>query len=243
MGPALARTLRGRREAVAINNLKDFKIPGEHTSRSFENMYASTLDKVLNGAGKETFDAARAVQTIEKQSYEPSNGAEYPDTRFGNSLKQIARLIKANAGLEVAFADMGGWDTHVNQTPQLANLLRDFGSSIGAFYRDMGSRMSDVTLVTMSEFGRTARENGNRGTDHGHANAMLVLGGDVRGGRSYGDWPGLEREQLHENRDLAVTTDFRDVLGELVLRALGNRQLDLVFPGYTHPKFRGILSS
>ena len=162
MGPALARTLRGRKEAVAINSLKDFKIPDPRTSQSFENMYAATLDKVLNGTGKETFEAVRAVQSVEKQQYAPANGAEYPETKFGNSLKQIARLIKAGVGLEVAFADIGGWDTHVNEVPQLGNLLRDFGSTIGAFYRDMGDAMADVTLVTMSEFGRTARENGSR---------------------------------------------------------------------------------
>ena len=241
MGANLARSLRGRQEAVAINNLKDFKIPDPRSAQSFENMYASTLDKVLNGTGKETFNAVRTVQSVEKQEYLPANGADYPDSRFGNSLKQIARLIKANVGLEVAFADMGGWDTHVNEVPQLANLLRDFGSTLGAFYRDMGDLMADVTLVTMSEFGRTARENGNRGTDHGHANAMLVLGGDVKGGKVYGDWPGLESEQLYENRDLAVTTDFRDVLSELVVRQLGDRRVDQVFPGYGTARFRGIV--
>ena len=243
MGPALARTVRGRQEAVAINSLKDFKIPDPRNSQSFESMYASTLDKVLNGTSKETFSAVRTVQGIEKQEYTPANGAEYPDTKFGNSLKQIARLIKADVGLEVAFADMGGWDTHVNEVPQLQNLLRDFGSTLGAFYRDMGDRMADVTLVTMSEFGRTARENGNRGTDHGHANSMLVMGGDVKGGKVYGDWPGLENEQLYENRDLAVTTDFRDVLSELVMGEMGNRRVEDVFPGYTKVKFRGILSA
>lgn len=245
MGANLARTLRGRQEAVAINNLKDFKIPDARSAASFENMYAATMDEVLNGTGKETFSAVRTVQGVEKQEYTPANGAEYPDSRFGNSLKQIARLIKADVGLEVAFADMGGWDTHVNEIPQLANLLRDFGSALGAFYRDMGDRMADVTLVTMSEFGRTARENGNRGTDHGHANAMLVLGGDVKGGKVYGDWPGLENEQLYENRDLAVTTDFRDVLSELVVKQLGDRKVDQVFPGYGPSsgkvKFRGIV--
>jgi uncharacterized protein (DUF1501 family) len=241
MGANLARSLRGRQEAVAINNLKDFKIPDPRSAQSFENMYASTLDKVLNGTGKETFSAVRTVQSVEKEEYTPANGAEYPDTRFGNSLKQIARLIKADVGLEVAFADMGGWDTHVNEVPQLANLLRDFGSTLGAFYRDMGGRMADVTLVTMSEFGRTARENGNRGTDHGHANAMLVMGGDVKGGRVHGDWPGLASDQLYENRDLAVTTDFRDVLSELVVKQLGDRKVDQVFPGYDKAKFRGIV--
>ncbi len=239
MGASLSRTMRGPQEAIAINNLKDFKIPDPRNSQTFESMYAGTLDKVLNGTGKETFNAVRVVQGVEKGDYAPANGASYPESKFGRSMQQIARLIKADVGLEVAFADMGGWDTHVNEVPQLSNLLRDFGSALGAFYRDMGDRMADVTLVTMSEFGRTAKENGNRGTDHGHANAMLVMGGDVKGGKVYGEWPGLASEQLYENRDLAVTTDFRDVLSELVAKQLGNRKT--VFPGYTNPKYRGIL--
>ena len=106
----------------------------------------------------------------------------------------------------------------------------------------MGDGMDDVTVVTMSEFGRTAKENGNRGTDHGHANVMFVMGGDVRGGKVYGDWPGLQQEQLYEGRDLNLTTDFRDVLGELVSHHLGNRNLKAVFPGYDHPKFHDLLN-
>jgi uncharacterized protein (DUF1501 family) len=156
-------------------------------------------------------------------------------------------LIKADVGVEVAFADVGGWDTHVNEVGQkptvgvLANNLSEFGGGLAAFYKDLGDRMEDVTVVTMSEFGRTARENGNRGTDHGHANVMFAMGGDVRGGKIYGDWPGLKPEQLYENRDLNLTTDFRDVLGELVARHLGNTNLKTVFPGYSAPKFRGLL--
>lgn len=241
LGPSLARTIRGRQEAVAINNLRDFKIPDAHSSQTFESMYAATVDKVLNGTSKETFNAVRTVQGVEKEAYVPANGAVYPESKFGRSMQQIARLIKADVGLEVAFADIGGWDTHVNEGPQLNNLLRDFGGALGAFYRDMGDRMADITLVTMSEFGRTARENGNRGTDHGHANAMMVMGGDVKGGKIYGDWPGLDSDQLYENRDLAVTTDFRDVLGELVSKQLGNRSLQTVFPGYSTKKFRGLV--
>lgn len=239
LGPALPRMMRGAREAVAISNLKDFRIPNARDAESFESMYASTMDKMLAGTGKDTFHAVRTVQSVEQSAYTPANNARYPETRFGNSMKQIARLIKADAGLEVAFADMGGWDTHVNEVPQLANLLRDFGGTIGAFYADMGDRMTDVTIVTMSEFGRTARENGTRGTDHGHANAMLVLGGDVKGGKVYGDWPGLAPEQLYERRDLAVTTDFRDVLSEVVEKQLGGAK-GTVFPGYREPKYRAL---
>lgn len=240
LGPNLPRTMRGAREAVAISNLKDFRIRDAKDSGSFETMYASTMDKMLSGAGKDTFDAVRAVQSVEQGIYTPSNNARYPNTRFGDSMKQIARLIKADAGLEVAFADMGGWDTHVNEVPQLANLLRDFGGTLAAFYADLGDRMSDVTIVTMSEFGRTARENGTRGTDHGHANAMLVIGGNVKGGKVYGDWPGLAQDQLYERRDLAITTDFRDVLSEVVEKQLGTAR-GAVFPGYKEPKHRGLM--
>ena len=179
----------------------------------------------------------------------PANSAQYPNGRLGQSLLQIARLIKANVGLEVAFTDVGGWDTHVNETGpqphtgQLANLLRDFGDALAAFSQDMGDRMANITIVTMSEFGRTAKENGNRGTDHGHANVMFVLGGNVRGGRIYGEWPGLANEQLYEGRDLQVTTDFRTVLSELVSKQMGNYHLPSVFPGFSGSKVSGVLSA
>lgn len=242
IGSNLARTLRGRNDAVAISNLNEFQIRDRGSSESFESMYAGTLDKVLNGAGRETFDAVKMMQSIQKQAYAPSNGAQYTNSRFSQSLQQIARLIKADAGLEVAFTDVGGWDTHFNETLQLNNLLGDFGKALAAFHRDMGERMADITLVTMSEFGRTAKENGTRGTDHGHANVMFVLGGDVRGGSVYGDWPGLDTDQLYEGRDLNLTTDFRDVLGELVTRQLGNPDLRAVFPGYTAAKRLNLLA-
>ncbi len=246
LGAALPRTLRGRNEAVAVNNLNEFQVRDAQSSATFESMYSGTLDKTLNGTGRETFEAVKMMQALQKQTYVPAHQASYSRSRLGQSMQQIARLIKADAGLEVAFTDVGGWDTHVNEVGgkptqgQLSNLLTDFGQNLGAFYADLGDRMADVTVVTMSEFGRTAKENGNRGTDHGHANVMLVMGGDVRGGKVYGDWPGLDREKLYEARDLDVTTDFRDVLGELVTRQLGNRNLDAVFPGYS-PKFRNFI--
>src|SRR5207249_224029 len=154
-----------------------------------------------------------------------------------------AQLIKANLGVQLAFADIGGWDHHVNEgntQGQLANVLREFSQSLAAFWIDLGDLAEDVIVVTMSEFGRTARENGNRGTDHGHANSMFVIGGGVKGGKVYGRWPGLEKEQLYEGRDLALTTDFRDVLGELVSGHLGNHSLKVVFPGH-NPKFLGLM--
>ena len=233
--------MRGRNDAIAVNNLSDFQVRDERSAATFESMYDHSLDTVLHGTGKETFSAVKIMQSIQKQSYTPANGARYPGGRFGQSLQQIARLIKADVGLEVAFADIGGWDTHVNEARQLANNLSDFGQSLAALYQDLGDRMEDVTVVTMSEFGRTARENGNRGTDHGHANVMFVMGGDVRGGKVYGDWPGLADEQLYEGRDLNLTTDFRDVLGELVAKHMGNPNLKAVFPGYENPKFRGLI--
>src|ERR1700686_5386281 len=241
LGSSLPRSLRGRNDALAMNNLNDFQVRDAKAAAAFEIMYEHTLDTALSGTGKETFSAVKIMQSIQKQSYTPANGAKYPNGRFGQSLQQIARLIKADVGLEVAFADLGGWDTHVNEARQLANNLSDFGQSLAALYQDLGDRMEDVTVVTMSEFGRTARENGNRGTDHGHANVMFAFGGAIRGGKVYGDWPGLAPGELYENPDLAPTTDFRDVLGELVARHLGNGQLAGVFPEYSRPKFRGLI--
>ena len=244
----LPRSLRGHNDAVAISNLKDFQVRDAREASTFESMYAGTADKILNGTGRETFDAVKLIKSLEKQGYAPANGASYPGGRLGQSMRQIVQLIKSDVGLEVAFTDVGGWDTHVNETGQkasqgqLANLLNDFGQALGAFHQDLGDRMADVTVVTMSEFGRTARENGDRGTDHGHANVMFAFGGDIKGGKVYGDWPGLAEEQLYENRDLNLTTDFRDVLGELVTRHLGNRQISSVFPGYDDPKFRGLVA-
>ncbi len=243
----LPRALRGHNDAVAINNLNDFQVRDPRGASTFESMYQNTGDKFLNGTGRETFEAVKLMQSLSKQAYNPANNAKYPGGRLGQSLKQIAQLVKSDVGLEVAFTDVGGWDTHVNEVGQkasqgqLPNLLNDFGNALAAFYQDLGDRMADVTVVTMSEFGRTARENGNRGTDHGHANVMFAFGGGIKGGKVYGEWPGLADEQLYESRDLNLTTDFRDVLGELVTRHLGNRQIASVFPGYTDPKYRGLL--
>ncbi len=210
-----------------------------------QSMYSGTTDQVLNGAGRETFEAVALLQSIQKTPYQPAGGASYPNGRFGESMRQMARLIKADVGVGVAFADIGGWDHHVNETNQLNNVLRDFGDSLAAFCRDLGDRMEDVVVVTMSEFGRTAKENGNRGTDHGHANVMFAMGGPVQGGKVYGKWPGLAPEQLNEQRDLALTTDFRDVLGEAVYAHLGNRAIGSVFPNYNGgpERFRGFLKA
>ncbi|MEP7352820.1 MAG: DUF1501 domain-containing protein [Acidobacteriota bacterium] len=240
IGPSLARTLRGSNDAIAIANLEGFQVRDTSGADSFESMYESTLDKVMSGAGHETFEAVKLIESIRKQPYTPANGAQYPNG-LGQGLMQIARLIKAGVGLEVAFADMGGWDTHSNQPARMQTLLTEFSGALAAFHKDLGERMSDVCVVTMSEFGRTAKENGSRGTDHGHANVMFAMGGGVKGGKIHGEWPGLAPDHLYEQRDLAVTTDFRDVLGEVIAKHLGNTQTTSVFPGYANPQFRGLL--
>jgi uncharacterized protein (DUF1501 family) len=165
---------------------------------------------------------------------------------FGRSLRQIAQLIKADAGVEIAFADLGGWDTHVAQggaEGQLARRLAEMGRGIRALYDDLGDRMEDVVILTMSEFGRTVAENGTGGTDHGHANCMMLFGGRVAGGKVLGDWPGLGPDELHDSRDLRVTTDFRDVFAEVVGKHLGASGLEQVFPGHAVDarKFRNVL--
>ena len=248
LGSNLPKCLRGTNDALAIQSIEDFQVKDPRAAAAFERMYSESVDAELNGTARETFEAVRMMQSLAKSKSAPANGAQYPKGRLGKGLQQIARVIKANVGLEVAFTDVGGWDTHVNEVGarphegQLANLLREFGEGLAAFSQDLDDRMSDVTVVTMSEFGRTVRENGDRGTDHGHANVMLLLGGSVNGGKRYGQWPGLAREQLYEGRDLQITTDFRSVLAELVTRQLGNRDLATVFPGFRGAAAKGLLA-
>jgi uncharacterized protein (DUF1501 family) len=239
LAPTLPRILSGASGAQTIPRLDAFGLRAgagaDDTARSFESLYADTVDGALRATARESFDAVRLVRDANPARRAPDNGAVYPRGPLGDSLRQIAQLIKSDVGLEVAFTDVGGWDTHVAEgggEGPLANRLRDFGNAIAAFSRDLGSRMADVTLVTLSEFGRTVRENGNRGTDHGHANVMLLLGGGVRGGRVYGRWPGLDAARLYEGRDLAVTTDFRDLFAEILSTRMGVRDLTAVFPGY-----------
>ncbi|MFC6644496.1 DUF1501 domain-containing protein [Granulicella cerasi] len=239
LGTQVPRTLEGKLPAVAISNVADFSVAGRGKdtspiSNAFQAMYDESTDSMLHGTGQETFEAVRMLKSADPAKYKPAAGVNYPNAAFGNSMKQIAQLLKANLGVEAAFADIGGWDTHQNQgsaNGQLANRLKEFGDTIAAFWKDMGDDAENITLVTMSEFGRTARQNGTGGTDHGHANVMFVLGGNVSGGKVYGKWPGLANEQLNDGRDLAVTTDFRRVLGEAAYKSIGSRHLDLVFPG------------
>jgi len=240
LGQTLPRSMRGGQPAIALQSIESFQVRNADAAKQFESMYESAKDPLIQATGKETFEAMAMLQAIQRQGYTPAAGADYPRGRLGQSLQQIAQLIKSDVGVEMAFAYIGGWDHHTNEPNQLANLLREFGASLTAFWQDMGDRMQDIVVVTMSEFGRTAHENGNSGTDHGHANCMFVMGGDVKGGKVHGKWPGLEREQLYEQRDLALTTDFRDVLGELVARHIGNPAVKGVFPGYD-PKFLGLV--
>jgi len=235
----LPRMLQGASPAVAMNQIAQFDVrAGQRSDEAaalFEAAYGAAPDTVLNGTGREAFDAIKILKIADPARYQPANGADYPSTPFGQALKQIGQLTKANVGLEVAFADIGGWDTHVNQGAsqgQLATRLDDFSRSIAALATDLGDDLDDTVILTMSEFGRAVNENGNRGTDHGHGNAMLVGGGGVRGGRVYGKWPGLAVEHRYEGRDLAVTTDFRDVFAEIVVRHLGVADARSIFPAY-----------
>ncbi len=201
----------------------------------FETLYDKAVGDVLHGPGKESFEAIKMLKAVKPGSYTPSAGAQYPSGKFGESLKQIAQLIKADVGVEVAFAEMGGWDTHVNQGTgqgQLAQRLREFGQGVAALYADLGDHMDDVVILTMSEFGRTVRQNGGLGTDHGHATCFFAIGGAVNGGKVLGKWPGLGDGQLYENRDLAVTTDFRTVFAEVAQKHLQTQNIAKVFPGY-----------
>ncbi len=250
MGANLPVTLRGSVPAIALPDVKQFRVLSQAPAveGGFEALYAQTVDQALRGTGTETFEAIDMLRKADPSRFQPENGAQYPAGRVGQTLQQVAQLHKADIGLEVSFVDTGGWDNHVNEggaQGQLSNLLRELGQSLAAFSRDMGDRMEDIVVVTMSEFGRTAHENGNRGTDHGHANVMLVMGGDVKGGKVYGKWPGLAPEQLNEGRDLTLTTDFRSVLGEVISHHLGATELDRVFPGFANDprKFPNLLKT
>jgi uncharacterized protein (DUF1501 family) len=208
-------------------------------------MYDESSDSLLHTAGDSTFEAIKMLRATDPAHYQPDPSAAYPNGPFAKNMMQIAQLLKANLGVEAAFTDIGGWDTHQNQggvNGQLADRLRDFSDSIAAFWRDMGAGAENITLVTMSEFGRTAHQNGTGGTDHGHANAMFVLGGSVKGGKVYGKWPGLADHQLNGGRDLTITSDYRQVLGEVVAKTLGANNLQVTFPGarITPKEFLGI---
>jgi len=248
LAPNLPRSLQGSAPALAIGQLSQFGVRGGGSSdmlaSSFEEQYAHAADSLLRPTGNEAFSAVKLMKEADPTRYAPAAGAEYPRSGFGEAMKQVAQIIKSDLGLEVAFTELGQWDHHSNEggsQGQIANRLDDFANGLAAFATDLGEKMADVVVVTMSEFGRTVKENGSRGTDHGHGNAMLVLGGPIKGGKVYGKWPGLEQNQLWEGRDLAITTDFRDVFGELVTGHLGARDISKVFPGYTYKQKLGLL--
>jgi len=239
------RILQGPAPAVAMTSIDAFTVRSAGgVSDRLEALYRTGSADLVHSTGAETFDAVKRLREADPQRYAPANGAEYPRSEFGQRLKQIAQLVKADVGMEIAFADVGGWDTHINQgaaTGQLANRLTDFGASIAALVTDLGDRMDDVVILTMSEFGRMARQNGNGGTDHGHAGSMFVIGGNVQGNRVHGRWPGLAREQLYEGRDLALTTDFRTVFHEVATAHLGARDARALFPGFEATTSLGVL--
>jgi uncharacterized protein (DUF1501 family) len=243
IGESLPKALRGPVTAMTLGSIDQFALQG---ASLYESMYSKETNALLTGTAHDMFDAVKQLKAANLDSYAPKQGINYgagPGS-LGGALMQVAQLIKANVGLQIAFVDVsGGWDTHQSESDRLPGLLRPFGQALAAFHQDLGDRMEDVMVVTMSEFGRTARENGNGGTDHGHANFMFITGGAVKGGQVYGKWPGLEREQLNEDRDLALTTDFRDVLAEVLVRHLGCEKPNAIFPGYTidSTKFKGVI--
>ena len=246
----LPRTLLGPAPAIAMTNISDFGVRAgqgnAQVAKGFEELYSQGLSDVLHGTGKEAFEAVKMLKKANPAQYTAANGANYPRSQFGQALLQIAQLIKSDLGVEVAFTDVGGWDTHANQGSsrgQLANRLQDFSQGIAALHKDLGDRMRNVVILTMTEFGRTIRQNGSGGTDHGHASVAFALGGPVQGGKVYGKWPGLAIEQLYEGRDLALTTDFRDVFSEIASRHLGASNLSAIFPGFSPSptNFRGFI--
>lgn len=251
MTAQMPRSLAGPEEALAVADLERFGVAGGPVggaAGSFEEIYAQAAGDALHGAGRDGFEAMGLLRKINPRTYRPAHGAAYPNGTFGKSMRQVAQLIKADVGLEVVFVEIGGWDTHANQGAEVGTLARrltELGSGMRALHRDLGEKMSDVLVLTMSEFGRTAAQNGNRGTDHGFGTAFFALGGGVRGGRVLGEWPGLTPDRLHEGRDLAITTDYRDFFAEAATRHMGlaPAELGTVFPDFraSERRFRNYL--
>ncbi len=242
MTSALPRSFYGDEPALAVTDLGDFRVelPGGASAvsgagKGFEALYQQTSQDLLRKSGGDTFEALEILSRANLDSYRPLPGVEYPRSDLGSSLRQIAQLIKTEVGLEVAFAESGGWDTHVGQgtaTGSFANRARDLARSIDAFWRDLGPYRDDVVVMTMTEFGRTVAENGSGGTDHGHGSCLFVLGNDVAGGSVHGEVPKLVERDLYEGRDLPVTTDFRSVFAGVAAGHLGVREHEVVFPDW-----------
>jgi uncharacterized protein (DUF1501 family) len=243
VSPQTPRMLAGAVPTLTLSSIEEFRLRNQSVAPALQKLYANASDPLFRQGGKSLFEAMAQLRSVESKI--PPSSASYPVGRFSNGLKQIARLIKADVGLEIAFTEIEGWDTHVAEggaTGILANRLREFGGGLAAFYQDLGDYLDDVVIVTMSEFGRTARENGSRGTDHGHANVMFVIGARVRGGKVYGRWPGLAPEVLYEGRDLALTTDYRTVCSEIFSRHLAQRDMARIFPGFRPPAPVGLVA-
>lgn len=233
--PTLPRALQGAAPAVALDGLERFRLTGNQRLDSFEGLYAAAVDEALRSTGQEAFEALRAAASSELSRRPPENGAVYGKGPLARRFQDTARLLRAGVGLEVVATEMGGWDTHVAEggsSGQLALRLRELAEALAAFATDLGPLLHDTTVAVMTEFGRTVRENGNRGTDHGTASVMLLLGGGVRGGRVYAQWRGLEGPGLFEDRDLAIATDVRSVLVEALRATLRPPDMARVFPGF-----------
>lgn len=246
IGDRTPRMLQGAVPAVALRSIANFHLGGDQAAVAHMQAALAALyrgESALDDAGRETLDVLTTVEALDPARYTPAGGARYPNSEFGMGLRQVAMLIKADVGLEVACLDLGGWDTHVTQGASegwMANLLTDLGAGLAAFTTDLHRHRDHMLVVTLSEFGRRIHENGGLGTDHGHGSMMMLIGGAVVGARVHGQWPGLAPEQLIGPGDLAVTTDYRDILGEVVQKRLNNPNLSEVFPGYT-PVFRQVL--
>jgi uncharacterized protein (DUF1501 family) len=248
LASGLQKTLVGGPKTLPISNPASFTIGGTSSTAAqrqsiIQADYAAEPDPYLNASAVDATNTVTLLQSLNINGYVPANGAVYANNNFARSLRSVAALIKADVGIEAAQVDLGGWDTHANQgsvTGSMANSMTTLAMALRAFYQDVIATSGiRITLVAMSEFGRNARQNGSEGTDHGRATAMLVMGKGIAGGRVLvNGWPGLAREQLERGDDLRVTTDFRDVLAEIVQRRLGNTDAR-VFPGYT-PTFRGV---
>ena len=236
ISPRLPRILRGGFPVTSMNNIQSYKfLGGPEAQKSFEEMYQKNVDLVLSSAGKETADAVKMLQDVQMNDRGDKSAGSYQKNKISRDLYEVSRLIRSNVGLRVGFVEMGGWDHHANEGSAdgvLNQRLTELGGAIASFYESLGNRADDVLLVTMTEFGRTMEENGNRGTDHGHGSVMMLFGGGIKGGKVYGRWPGLEKENLNEGRDLEVTTDFRQVLSEIVGKQLAVKDLDKVFPRF-----------
>jgi len=245
MGTTVQITIRGAVAAISMYDIEGFDLYGQQPEATairaaLEALYPT--DDFLDVSAQQTFAAVDLLDEADPQQYAPDNGAVYPETEFGRQLMQIGQMIKADVGLEVAAIDFGGWDHHDGQLGIFPAMMQEFSNSLAAFNQDMGDRMNNITLATMTEFGRRAYENGSVGTDHGHGSVMLAMGRNVNGGDVYVDWPGLQQHQLYEQGDLDITIDFRQVLGEMLDKRGGGTDFGYVFPDYDMPPFLGIFS-